>query len=133
MKDQPFINLSKKTINDTAEGQRAKSLVRHGDIKQLSIYANGLRQTPDGSVMHGNIREVSLVLAGANPGAYIQTLDISHSSDPEYDEEYDAEIYTGENFTLQHADEKKKPELKELTAESEKEVSMNHARRSQTT
>ena len=103
------------SFNDTAEGQRAKSLVRHGDIKQLSIYANGLKQTPDGSVMHGNIREVSLVLAGANPGAYIQTLDITHSDDPDYDEEYDAEIYTGENFTLQHSDEKKKPELVEVS------------------
>jgi hypothetical protein len=102
------------SFNDTAEGQRAKSLVRHGDIKQLSIYANGLKQTPDGSVMHGNIREVSLVLAGANPGAYIQTLDITHSDDPDYDEEYDAEIYTGEDFTLQHSDEKKKPAIEEL-------------------
>ena len=110
------------SFNDTAEGQRAKALVHHGDIKQLSIYANGLKQTPDGSVMHGNIREVSLVLAGANPGAYIQTLDIAHSNDPDYEEEYDAEIYTGENFTLQHADEKKKPDLKELTVETEKAV-----------
>ena len=105
------------SFNDTAEGQRAKSLVRHGDIKQLSIYANGLKQTPDGSVMHGNIREVSLVLAGANPGAYIQTLDITHSDDPDYDEEYDAEIYTGEDFTLQHSDEKKKPAIEELAEE----------------
>lgn len=112
------------SFNDTAEGQRAKSLVQHGDIKQLSIYANQLKQTGDGSVMHGNIREVSLVLAGANPGAYIQTLDIQHSDDPEYDEFYDAEIYTGENFKLSHSEEeddeddapvkKKKPPLEEL-------------------
>ena len=114
------------SFNDTAEGQRAKSLVQHGDIKQLSIYANQLKQTGDGSVMHGNIREVSLVLAGANPGAYIQTLDIQHSDDPDYDEFYDAEIYTGENFKLSHADDdeeddvpikKKKPPLEELAAD----------------
>ena len=107
------------SFNDTAEGQRAKSLVRHGDIKQLSIYANGLRQTPDGSVMHGNIREVSLVLSGANPGAYIQTLDVMHSDDPDYDEEFDAEIYTGEDFSLSHSDEKKKPTIEEVEEVSE--------------
>ena len=107
------------SFNDTAEGQRAKSLVRHGDIKQLSIYANGLRQTPDGSVMHGNIREVSLVLSGANPGAYIQTLDVMHSDDPDYDEEFDAEIYTGEDFSLSHSDEKKKPTIEEVEETSE--------------
>lgn len=121
------------SFNDTAEGQRAKSLVKHGDIKQLSIYANQLKQTTDGSVMHGNIREVSLVLAGANPGAYIQTLDIQHSDDPDYDELYDAEIYSGENLELSHADEdeedetetakkklkKKKPSLEELAEEIE--------------
>ena len=117
------------SFNDTAEGQRAKSLVRHGDITKLSIYANQLRQTPDGSVMHGNIREVSLVLAGANIGAYIETLDIQHADDPDYDEEYDAVIFSGENFDLAHADKdeeeeteddkKKKPDIKAMKVESE--------------
>lgn len=109
------------SFNDTAEGQRAKSLVNHGDIRHMSIYANQLRQTSDGSVMHGNIREVSLVLAGANPGAYIETLNIQHASDPDYDEEYDAVIFTDQNFELAHAadDDKKKPPLEDLVAEEE--------------
>ena len=111
------------SFNDTAEGQRAKSLVTHGDIKHMSIYANQLRQTSDGSVMHGNIREVSLVLAGANPGAYIETLDIQHADDPDYDEEYEAVIFTDLKFELAHADDeedkkKKKPELKELVKDA---------------
>ena len=110
------------SFNDTAEGQRAKSLVTHGDIKHMSIYANQLRQTPDGSVMHGNIREVSLVLAGANPGAFIETLDIQHADDPDYDEEYDAVIFTDLKLELSHSDDeeekkpKKKPNLNDLGA-----------------
>ena len=118
------------SFNDTAEGQRAKSLVTHGDIRHMSIYANQLRQTPDGSVMHGNIREVSLVLAGANPGAYIETLDIQHADDPDYDEEYDGIIFTDLNFELAHAEKeeeeeekekKEKPDLKALKLEGEEE------------
>lgn len=109
------------SFNDTAEGQRAKTLVKHGDIKNLSIYANGLKQTTDGSVMHGNIREVSLVLSGANPGAYIQTLDIQHSDDPDYDELYDAEIFSGEDITLAHEEEQtEKPALEEVAKETKK-------------
>jgi AAA ATPase containing von Willebrand factor type A (vWA) domain len=115
------------SFNDTAEGQRAKSLVTHGDIKHMSIYANQLRQTPDGSVMHGNIREVSLVLAGANPGAYIETLDIQHADDPDYDEEYDGIIFTDLNLELAHAskdedtEKKEKPDLKEIKIVAEEE------------
>ena len=110
------------SFNDTAEGQKAKALVRHGDVRNLSIYANGLKQTPDGSVMHGNIREVSLVLAGANPGAYIQTLDIQHSDDPDYDELYEAEIYSGENI-IAHADEpNEKPPIEEVEKEAKKKT-----------
>jgi HK97 family phage prohead protease len=93
------------SFNNTAEGQRAKALVKHGDITKLSIFANGLRQTPDKYVTHGNIREVSLVLAGANIGAYIETLDIQHADDPDYDEEYDAVIFTDLKFELAHADD----------------------------
>lgn len=98
------------SFNDTAEGQRAKALVRHGDIRQMSIWANGLRQTASKDVMHGVIREVSLVLSGANPEAiidcpYIEAKEFRHSADPEYDEEFDAEIYTGECFELFHSDE----------------------------
>ena len=85
-------------FNDTDLGKTAKVYVQHGDINQLSIYANELKQQGP-NVMHGNIREVSLVLAGANPGAYIETV-LAHSD--ESDEE--AIIYTGEDISLSHAD-----------------------------
>lgn len=88
------------TFNDTSSGQVAKVLVQHGDIKALSIYANQLKQIAT-DVVHGVIREVSLVHAGANPGAYIDTV-IAHSDDT--DEE--AIIYTGEPLSLFHSDEK---------------------------
>ena len=87
------------TFNDTESGQAAKQLVEHGDVTALSIYANQLKQN-GGNVLHGAIREVSLVLAGANPGAYIDSI-ISHGE--ESDEE--AIIYTGEDIMLYHADE----------------------------
>ena len=87
-------------FNDTISGQEAKIQVKNGDIKSLSIYANQLRQK-GGDVLHGAIREVSLVLAGANPKAFIETV-IAHSDSSE-DEE--AIIYTGEDLQLAHADE----------------------------
>lgn len=86
------------TCNDTEQGQNAKLLVEHGDINALSIYANQLRQQ-GGNVLHGAIREVSLVLAGANPGAYIDSV-IKHGE--ESDEE--AVIYTDETISLFHAE-----------------------------
>lgn len=82
------------TFNDTESGQAAKQLVRHGDVSSLSIYANQLKQQ-GGNVLHGLIREVSLVLAGANPGAYIDSI-IRHGE--ESDEE--AVIFTGENVEV---------------------------------
>ena len=85
-------------FNDTESGQTAKLLVESGDVNQLSIYANGLKQQ-GGMVLHGAIKEVSLVLAGANPGAYIDSI-IKHGE--ESDEE--AIIYTGEDISLCHAD-----------------------------
>lgn len=95
------------TFNETEAGQTAKLLVQHGDIKALSIYANQLKQ--NGShVLHGAIREVSLVLAGANPGAFIDSV-IKHGE--ESDEE--AIIYTGEDISISHADEEKKEDIKE--------------------
>ena len=66
------------TFNETDAGKAAKMLVRHGDIASLSIYANGLKQTPSKDVTHGVIREVSLVVAGANPGAFIDFVDMAH-------------------------------------------------------
>ena len=102
-------------FNDTDLGNTAKIYVQHGDINQLSIYANQLKQQGP-NVMHGNIREVSLVLAGANPGAYIESV-IAH--DDESDEE--AVIYTGENISLSHA-EGAKEETKPMAESSEKTV-----------
>lgn len=87
-------------LNDTPEGQHAKAQLEHGDIKYLSIYANQLQQN-GADVLHGMIREVSLVLAGANPGAVIDTV-ISHS---EYSDE-EAIITTGESIELKHSDDK---------------------------
>lgn len=86
------------TFNDTEAGKNAKLLVEHGDVTALSIYANQLKQNGS-NVMHGTIREVSLVLAGANPGAFIDSV-IRHG---EFCDD-EAVIYTGENLTLEHAD-----------------------------
>lgn len=83
-------------FNETESGQTAKLLVQHGDVNALSIYANQLKQQGP-NVMHGNIRELSLVLAGANPGAFIESI-IKHGE--ESDEE--GIIYTGENISLEH-------------------------------
>lgn len=84
-------------FNDTESGRNAKLLVEHGDVSQLSIYANKLKQNGS-KVLHGAIKEVSLVLAGANPGAFIDSI-IKHGE--ESDEE--AIIYTGENIELFHS------------------------------
>ena len=100
-------------FNETEAGKNAKMLVEHGDVTALSIYANQLRQK-GGNVEHGVIREVSLVLAGANPGAFIDSI-LRHGEAS--DEE--GVIYTGENIELAHAEEKK---------EEEKEVADNKER-----
>lgn len=85
-------------FNETETGQTAKLLVKHGDVNSLSIYANQLKQSMS-NVIHGNIRELSLVLAGANPGAYIDSV-MMHGENSEEE----AVIYTGENIHLSHAD-----------------------------
>lgn len=92
------------SFNDTPAGQNAKTVVNHGDVVSLSIYANRLKQR-GADVIHGAIREVSLVLAGANPGAFIDSV-IRHGE--ESDEE--AVIYTGENIYLHHADDQEEDE-----------------------
>ena len=89
-------------FNNTESGQNAKELVQHGDITSLSIYANRLQQD-GGNVIHGVIREVSLVLAGANPKAVIANV-IQHGE--ELNDE--AQIYFDEPLVLEHADEDKK-------------------------
>lgn len=93
-------------FNDSESGKTAKLLVQHGDVNAMSIYANQLKQNMS-NVLHGNIREVSLVLAGANPGAFIDSI-IMHGE--ESDEE--AIIYTGEEIDICHADESKKEDPK---------------------
>ena len=104
------------TFNNTESGQAAKQLVEHGDISALSIYANQLRQQ-GGNVLHGAIREVSLVLAGANPAAFIDSV-IAHGAWS--DEE--AVIYTGEGITLRHADDKEEDtEMSEETRKKSQE------------
>ena len=96
------------SFNDTDAGQNAKLLVQHGDVNQLSIYANKLKQQGC-NVIHGVIREVSLVLAGANPGAYIDSV-MMHGDDS-FEE---GMIYSGEDFDyvapLTHADSSKNKE-----------------------
>lgn len=90
-------------FNDTANGQDAKKLVIHKDIRNLSIYANNLVERAK-QVLHGAIREVSLVLSGANPGALIDFVRIAHG-DGEFDVlEDEAVIYTGLEFQLVHGE-----------------------------
>lgn len=89
-------------FNDTELAKVAKSQVLHGDITALSIYAKNLRER-NRTVEHGDIKEVSLVLAGANVGAYIDNIDLRHSDDEDA-LVGDVVIYTGEEFTLSHAD-----------------------------
>jgi hypothetical protein len=88
-------------FNDTEAGQNAKALVEHKDISALSIHANQLKQK-GADVLHGMIREVSLVLAGANPGALIDNLSFAHGDGSFVDDETEAIIYTGLEF--EHAD-----------------------------
>lgn len=89
-------------FNETNSAKQAKALVEHKDVDSLSICANNLKQN-GGKVLHGKIREVSLVLAGANPGAFIDTV-IRHGEEME-DE---AVIYNDEEISLYHADEENK-------------------------
>lgn len=89
------------SFNDTPQGQNAKTLVQHGDVTSMSIYANKLKQQGN-NVLHGMIREVSLVLAGANPGALIDPLSIQHNDGDITELDDEAIIYSGEIF---HADD----------------------------
>lgn len=110
-------------LNNTDKANTARELLKHGDIVSLSIYANKLKQN-GGDVLHGDIKEVSVVLAGANPGAFIDSV-IVHSFDG-YNDEYDdgAVIYTDESIALNHADEEEVEEedKKEEAQESEEET-----------
>lgn len=111
------------TFNDTTNGQNAKLLVQNGDVDKLSIYANKLKQNGC-NVVHGVIRELSLVLAGANPGAYIESV-IMHGEDS-YEEGY---IGTGEYIEnvepLFHADNEKKGDIEVADKTKNEESSKN--------
>ena len=106
------------SFNNTESGQAAKELVQHGDVASLSIYANKLKQV-GGDVIHGVIRELSLVLAGANPGAYIDAVMV-HSEDGSEEAIESLEASWDENIMIHSADSKK--EEKEMADESEKKT-----------
>ncbi len=96
-------------FNDTPAARDAKLAVRHGDINAMSIYANHVKQE-SGLVQHGNIREVSLVLSGANPGAFIDNVTIAHGDEvATLDDE--VIIFSGQEFA--HADSKEETKEKE--------------------
>ena len=113
-----------KFNEDTEQGRNAKSLVEHGDVVSLSIFANKLKQQGD-NVVHGEIRELSLVLAGANPEATIESI-IRHGEESEEE----AIIYMNEEISLYHAEEseaksKEKAEEKaDLKAEEKEDAQM---------
>lgn len=118
-------------FNDTESGNTARELVQHGDICSLSICANQLKQNSHKDVMHGVIREVSLVVAGANPKARIETVSLAHS---DTGEEYDDEIhvYTTENITLYHSDEEKEDSKKEEQEVAEEKKTENSEEKEKT-
>jgi len=117
-------------FNDTEQAQNAKTLVQHGDIRSLSIYANQLTEKAK-QVLHGFIRELSLVLSGANPGALIDNVTLAHADGDMVTLEDEAIIYTG--LELHHADggssdteeekkdEEKKDEEEEVVVHSEED------------
>lgn len=118
------------TFNESDSGQQAKFLVKHGDVDRLSIYANQLQEVGDKrnrDVIHGTIREVSLVLASANPGAYIENVMIhSDSAEEEYIiKEDEAVICSGEYIDdeepIQHAEESTSKKEEPAVAEEKKQ------------
>ena len=111
------------SFNDSESGKQAKELVKHGDITMLSIYANQLKQVGS-DVIHGAIREVSLVLAGANRGATIESF-FEHGDIGDFEDfEDEAVICTGDDISIYHAEESKDPapEKKEDENMAEKTV-----------
>ena len=92
-------------LNNSPAGENAREMLQHGDITQLSIYANNLKKRGN-DVLHGNIREVSLVLSGANPGAFIDFVNLEHGEDSDNSEAF---IYTG--LELEHSDVEDEEEL----------------------
>ena len=105
-------------FNNTAEGLQAKDLVECGDITSMSIYANGVTKTSKGDVLHGRIREVSLVFTGANPEAKIMGQSIVHSADM-YDDE--VSIYSGDSIILGDVNTEEELEHKDSNDNKEEE------------
>lgn len=112
------------SFNETPNGKKAKTLVEHGDVVALSIFANQLKQQ-GANVIHGMIREVSLVLAGANPGAFIDNV-ISHGDKAEENEE-SAIIFTGEEIELSPEVSHSDDSAKEINKESNRMDNENKA------
>ena len=109
------------SFNNNESGNTAKELVQHGDVCSLSICANQLKHNASRGVTHGVIREVSLVVAGANPEARIDTVRLLHSDDGnEYDEEI--HIYTENTIEIYHSDE---PTVDTVEEEIEEENNVN--------
>lgn len=100
-------------FNNSEKAQHAKEAVENGDITHLSIWANKLEQK-GGDVFHGDIKEVSLVLAGANIGAFIDVPIIEHAEDGDY---FEATIYSGEEIELMHSEELEEEEPEEEVIE----------------
>lgn len=116
------------TLNDTESGNTARSLIENGDISALSIYANKLKRQ-GGRVLHGAIKEVSLVLAGANPEAFIDQI-IRHGEDADVDgDDGEAYIYTGETISLCHASDNRQAEE---NGEDAKENTMSEQKQEKT-
>ncbi len=107
------------TFNDTESGQTAKKLVQHGDVVSLSIWANQLQQNGR-DVVHGIIGELSLVLAGANPGAFIDTV-MAHGADADPNQIEELTVSYYENIMLYHSDEANEKEKKGETGMNEDE------------
>ena len=96
-------------FNDSENAQIAKDAVMHGDMDSLSIWANHLQQRGP-YVQHGEIKELSLVLAGANPGAYIEDVALAHGDTIDNDD-YEAYIYSGDYLDIMHSDEEGENEV----------------------
>lgn len=105
-------------FNDTESGNAAKELVQHGDVCSLSICANQLKHNAKRGVMHGMIREVSLVVAGANPKARIDSVSLAHSDDGDCEEIH---VYTDKSITLYHSDDIKDKKEEAKMAENKSE------------
>ena len=102
-------------FNESTKAQHAKGLLEHQDINMMSIWANNLIER-SGKVIHGAIREVSLVLSGANPGALIETVTIRHSDGDEYSVDDEAIIYTGLELELKHESGALMPDAKPVAS-----------------